>query len=100
MVQRSKDEERYESLVDVNGESSYLLVADHYSDKLWGITSNNKKPPMKWLNRWLAQYKPPDCDDKYVCMDLGGELAKHTKIYDLLDCHGHATCPTAPNASW
>ena len=100
MVQKSKDEERYESLVGINGESSYLLIADHHSDKLWGITSNSKKPPIKWLNRWLAQYKPADCEAKYACMDLGGELAKHTKVCDLLDRHGYSIRPTAPDASW
>ena len=101
MAQCSKDEECYESLVGIiNGKSLYILIADHHSDKLLGITSNSKESPMMWLNRWLVQYKPPDCDAKYASMDLRGEHAKNTKVCDLLDHRGYAIRPTAPDASW
>jgi hypothetical protein len=59
----SKTKGRYEKLVGMHNESAYLIIADHYSDLLWGFPSDSKRPPLKWLNRWLSQYAP--CDARH-----------------------------------
>jgi hypothetical protein len=37
IVQRSTCIERYESFHGINGETTYLIIADHYADILWGM---------------------------------------------------------------
>jgi hypothetical protein len=56
IVQRSKDISRYEKFLGLNGESSYLLLADHKTGVLFGITTIGKSPPLAWMNRWFVQY--------------------------------------------
>ena len=52
-----------------------VLVADHYSGKLYGKALHSKRPPLDFINQWLLAYGlPPGDPDKYVRMDLGGEL--------------------------
>jgi hypothetical protein len=65
----SKTKGRYEKLVGMHNESAYLIIADHHTDLLWGFPSDSKRPPIKWLNRWLSQYAPRDAKHKYCCMD-------------------------------
>jgi hypothetical protein len=56
IVQRSKDLARYKKLLGLNGETDYLLIADHKTDKLFGIATVCKAPPLAWISRWLTQY--------------------------------------------
>jgi hypothetical protein len=51
IVQHSKDPEHIENCVGLNGETAHLLLANHYSDLLWGLTTSGKRPPLAWLNR-------------------------------------------------
>jgi hypothetical protein len=60
IVQRSNDLARYEKFLGLNGESAYLLLADHKTDVLFGISTVDKSPPLAWMNRWLAQYRPSE----------------------------------------
>jgi hypothetical protein len=56
IVQRSKDLARYKKILGLNGETDYLLIADHKTDKLFGIATVCKAPPLAWISRWLTQY--------------------------------------------
>jgi hypothetical protein len=95
----SKTNGRYEKLAGMHNESAYLIIADHYSDLLWGFPSDRKCPPLKWLNRWLSQYAPRDARHKYCCMDQGGELANNKEITALILLHGYVARPTGGDAS-
>jgi hypothetical protein len=100
IVQRSNNVERFESFQGINGETSYLIVADHFTDVLWGIATDGKAPPISWLNRWFAQYKPSSAPFYYAAMDEGGEMAKNPDVLRLLEHHGYDVRPTAPDSSF
>jgi hypothetical protein len=85
----SKTKGRYEKLVGMHNNSAYLIIVDHYSDLIWGFPSYSKRPPLKWLNRWLSQYAPRDARHKYFCMEQGGELANTKEITALILLHGY-----------
>jgi hypothetical protein len=76
IIQRSKYMTHYEKLLGLNGETAYLLLADHKTDMLFGIATVGKSPTLAWLDRWLAQYRPSQVSFRYACMDGGGELAR------------------------
>jgi hypothetical protein len=65
IVQRSKTKGRYDKLCGWNGETAYLIIADHFSDCLWGLAADGKSPPLAWLNRWYAQYAPTAAQFRY-----------------------------------
>ena len=75
MVQRSRNSQRQH-----NGETCYALITDHYSGRLCGRAFSSKAPPpAEWLNHWLAN-NLPNCPDKYVRIDGGGELGRSRDI--------------------
>jgi hypothetical protein len=100
IFQRSKNIERYESFQGINGETVYLIVADHCTDVIWGIATSGKAPPIAWMNRWFAQYKPHSVPFHYTVMDEGGEMANNPDLLGLLDKHGYDISPTAPDSSF
>jgi hypothetical protein len=100
IVQRSKSVERFESFQGINGETAYLIVADHCMDVLWGIATDGKAPPIVWLNRWFAQYTPSAAPFYYAALDEGGEMAKNPDVLRLLERHGYGVRPTAPDSSF
>jgi hypothetical protein len=67
---------------------------------LYGITIVRKSPPLAWMNRWFAQYRPSQVSFRYACMDGGGELANNGDVQKLLAHHGYALRPTAPASSF
>eukprot|EP00957_Ditylum_brightwellii_P199848 15235224-Ditylum_brightwellii.AAC.1 len=97
MVQKSKDFSCTKALESIDGDRAYLLVADHYSGKLWGVCADSKVPPIKWLNKFLAQ-NSPSTQGKYVCMDLGSELGRNHELITLLEKYDCIIRPTAPNS--
>ena len=98
MVQRSSDPKRFDNLVGLNGETCYVLITDHYSGRIFGRAFATKAPPVDWLNRWLAN-NAPDCPDKYVRMDGGGELGKCHEIRDTFTNFGYQVQLTGPDSS-
>jgi hypothetical protein len=100
IVQRSKDPTHLEKCVDLNGETDYLLIADHLSDLLWGIATTGKSPPLAWLNRWFAQFRPQTTTSLFTAMDEGGEMARNPGILALLEKFGYVVRPTAPDSSF
>jgi hypothetical protein len=75
MVQKSRDSARHNTLVGLNGETCYVLLTDHFSSRIFGCAFATKAPPVDWVNSWIAS-NSPQCPDKYVRMDGGGELGK------------------------
>jgi hypothetical protein len=100
IFQRSKTKGRYDKLCGWNGETSYLIIADHFSDYLWGLDADGKALPLAWLNRWFAQYAPTAAKFRYCFMDQGGELANNKDIQALLAYHRYTPHPTGGDASW
>ena len=72
----SKCQQDYEG---INGETSWILIVDHYTGMIYGDTRTSKAAPVLWLKHFLAQYNPP-CKDKCVFMDQGGELFNNPEI--------------------
>ena len=50
VVQGSKDTQRVREYTGLNGETCYCLIADHYSDMIWGKTFATKEPPISCQN--------------------------------------------------
>ncbi|KAI2496066.1 retrotransposon [Fragilaria crotonensis] len=98
MVQKSRDTTRHTNLVGLNGETCYVLLTDHYSGRIHGRAFATKAPPVEWLNSWLAS-NAPDCADKYVRMDGGGELGKCREIHKTFTNFGYVVELTGPDAS-
>jgi len=69
----SKDETRRVDYEGINGETSWILVADHFTGTEHGDCRISKASPVEWLRHFLTTYSPT-CSDKYIFLDQGGEL--------------------------
>ncbi|KAI2505295.1 Reverse transcriptase (RNA-dependent DNA polymerase) [Fragilaria crotonensis] len=98
MVQKSRDSVRHNTLVGLNGETCYVLLTDHFSGRIFGRAFATKAPPIDWINSWLAS-NSPQCPDKYVRMDGGGELGKCRDIHRTFANFGYAVELTGPDSS-
>jgi hypothetical protein len=99
IVHTSYNKERYHTFCGINGETAYLLLVDHFSDRLWGIGTDGKAPQFPWLNRWLSQYHPARVPGQYSVMYYGGELANNGEVLQLLEYHTYTPRPMAPDSS-
>jgi hypothetical protein len=96
----SADSSRVQRLQGMHGETCYCLIVDHFSGRLYGETFSSKAPPIDFLNRWLLHHGlPRDVPDKYVRLDLGGELGNCREVVELFENAGYAVEPTAPSSS-
>ncbi|KAI2490688.1 Reverse transcriptase (RNA-dependent DNA polymerase) [Fragilaria crotonensis] len=86
------------TLVGLNGETCYVLLTDHYSGRIFGRAFATKAPPVDWINSWLAS-NAPQCPDKYVRMDGGGELGKCRDIHRTFANFGYVVELTGPDSS-
>eukprot|EP00957_Ditylum_brightwellii_P071189 5410917-Ditylum_brightwellii.AAC.1 len=99
MVQRSKDSCCTKALESIDGVRAYLLMVDHYSDKLWGVCADSKVPPIKKrFKNFLAQHSP-SVQGKYAYMDLGDELGRNNEIITLLEKYDYIISSTASDSS-
>ena len=97
--QASKDATRGESYTGFNGETCYILIADHHTEELFGSPRVSKAAPIEYLRLWLRTHvsgTPPT--GRYVMMDQGGELYKNPAIRKLFTSFGFALHPTATEA--
>jgi hypothetical protein len=70
------------------------------SGVIYGETCASKAPPIEFVNQWLAQYGcGQDVPNKYVCMDLGGELSSCLEIVGLCKKAGYKIETTAAQSS-
>ena len=98
MVQKSRDTKRQHNLIGLNGETCYVLITDHFSGRLYGRAFATKAPPVDWINSWLAN-NAPNCPNKYVRMDGGGELGKSRDIQRTFANYGYTLELTGPDSS-
>ena len=54
-----------------------------------GDKTISKGPQLQWLTHFLAQYYNPQCDDKNVYLDQGGELFNHPEVQNLFKKKGY-----------
>ena len=80
---RSKDTSRLTGYQGLHGETSWILISDHFTRHITGDTRRSKASPIHWLQNFL-ETRSPDCKDKYVCMDQGGELYQN-RVEILVD---------------
>ena len=71
---------RTNDYMGIHGETCYLLLYDHATERLDGICRQSKAPPIAWLRRWLTKHVDASVKDHYVFMDQGGELYKSKAI--------------------
>jgi hypothetical protein len=84
----------------LNGETCYCLITDYYSGTLHGEVFHNKSPPVDFINRWLSLYAlGPEVPNKYVHLDLGGELGHSEEIIKLFENAGYVIEGTAGASS-
>ena len=89
---------RYRRLAGVNGETCYCLITDLKSG-CWKVSvRRDKSPPLAFLRSFLARHAP-NCSDKSVRFDNGGELGGNTEIVNLFESVGYEVEFTAPNSS-
>lgn len=81
-----------------NGETSWILITDHYTGKLLGKTCLSKATPMHWLRNFLDLHAP-SCSNKYVHMDQGGELYRNPRLRHLFQQRGYDIRPTGADSS-
>jgi len=64
---------RDDNCLDPNGETSWILVTDHFSRMKHGDIRVSNASPLNWLREFLEKHAPT-CSGKCVFMDRGGEL--------------------------
>ena len=101
IVQASNDSSRLKQLVGLNGETCYLLIADHFSGMLFGEVFRSKAPPLDYLRSFLTRHAPDprSCPDLYVRFDLGGELGQSLAVVQLFESFHYVVEPTARDSS-
>ena len=63
----------------INGEQALILISNGKTRMLHGDTRLTKASPLKYLEYFLKEYSP-ECKNKWVIMDNGGELYSNPKI--------------------
>jgi hypothetical protein len=96
--QKSKNDKRKHDYTGRNGETCYILIADHSTQTLAGATRISKASPLNWLRQWLSRHSPT-VDNKYVVLDQGGELYKNPKIRALFLEYNYDVIPTGADSS-
>ena len=95
---RSKNEQRRLDYEGLNGETCYILIADHATGMKIGDTRLSKAPPLIWIRNFLTNHSP-NCQDKYVFMDQGGELYHSPDVRNIFKQFGYEIRPTGADNS-
>ena len=95
---KSKNEQRRLDYEGLNGETCYVLIADHATGVKVGETRLSKAPPLIWLRNFLINHSP-NCKDKYVFMDQGGELYHSPDVRNIFRQYGYELRPTGTDNS-
>ena len=90
--------QRDDDCVGLNGETSWILVTNHFLKMKHGDTRVLKALPINWLRDFLEKHAPA-CSGKYVFMDQGGELHDNLKVRLLFTRFGCDIGPTGAHAS-
>ena len=97
-MKSKNDDTRRSDYVGLNGETCWILITDHKTRQTYGDTRISKGSPIEWLKQFLTDHSP-DCLDKYVYMDQGGELYKNPEVRRLFQSFGYDIKPTGAGAS-
>ena len=65
---------------------------------LHGETRLSKSSPVKYLESSLQQYSP-ECKNKLVVLDQGGELYRNLDARNLFTCYNYTIYPTGADSS-
>ena len=98
----STNSKRIQEYIGLHGEVCYCLITDHKSRRLYGECFASKAPPIDYLNRWLATHGlPKEFPNKYVRLDLGGDLGLSADVQNLFTHAGYEveTVPQGASAS-
>ena len=95
---KSKDDNRRKDFVGVNGETAVIVILDHYTRYIFGDTTLSKASPLEYLRHWLKTHSP-QCNDKYVYMDQGGELYRNPEVRNLFKQFRYSVNPTGADTS-
>jgi len=89
---------RDDDYVGLNGETSWILVTDHFSRMKHGDTRVSKASPINWLMDFLEKHDPA-CSRKHVFMDQGSEFYNNPEVRKLFTWFGYEIRPTSADAS-
>ena len=95
---QSKDSDRSADYLGLHGETSWILVSDHFTRRLHGDTRVSKATPLKWIRHFLTHHSPR-VPDKYVYLDQGGELYHNPAVRALFKEFNYEVRPTGSDAS-
>eukprot|EP00980_Cylindrotheca_fusiformis_P025376 scaffold13535_cov117-Cylindrotheca_fusiformis.AAC.2 len=95
---KSKNEERAQDFLGVNGETCWILVTDHFSRMKHGATRVSKASPIAWIKDFLHVHSP-DCPNKYVVLDQGGELYRNPDVVRVFEKAQYEVHPTGADSS-
>ena len=74
------------------------MITDHATRMKHAVTRISKASPLAYLKSFLEEHSP-DCRDKYVFMDQGGELYRNPKVRQLFEQYKYDVQPTEADAS-
>ncbi|KAG7373304.1 reverse transcriptase RNA-dependent DNA polymerase [Nitzschia inconspicua] len=95
---KSRNSAHNRDILGLNGETCYILIVDHHSGRYHGSTRVSKATPLKWIESFLTQHSP-DCPDKYVYLDQGGELYRNPAVRRLFTRYNYTVRPTGADSS-
>ena len=95
---KSKNKEREKDYLGLNGETSWILVTDHFTRRLHGDARVSKATPLAWLRHFLSTHAPR-VPNKYVYVDQGGELYNNPEVKRLFKTYNYEIRPTGADAS-
>ena len=81
----------------MNGETAWILISDAQTRMLHGDTRLSKSAPVKYLELFLQQYSP-ECKNKWVVLDQGGELYGDPDVRNLFKRYHYGIFPTGANS--
>jgi hypothetical protein len=82
----------------INGETSWVLIADAFSRMLHGDVRLSKASPVKYFESFLSEYSP-NVHGKWVVMDQGGELYNDLLVRNVFKKYNYTIYPTGADNS-
>ena len=95
---KSKDPKRAKDYIGLHGETCWISVYDHFSQRLHGDTRVSKGTPLSWMRAFLKAHTPRIAG-KYVYLDQGGELYHNPEVNKLFKEFNYEVRPTGADAS-
>jgi hypothetical protein len=82
----------------INGEASWVLIANVFSRMLHGDVRLSKASPVKSFESFLSEYSP-NVRDKWVVTDQGGELYNNPLVHNVFKKYNYTIYPTGDDNS-